>query len=111
MAHAALVDKNGIVREVLVVNDDNFKDANGKTISGPVGTFPQDELLNEYMLSLGLWVEDGLEEWRFTSYNNNFRGVYAGIGYTYDRKLDIFIAPEENGIEEEDIIEEEDPNA
>ena len=111
MATAALVDKNGIVREVLVVNDDNFKDANGKTISGPVGTFPQDELLNEYMLSLGLWVEDGLEEWRFTSYNNNFRGVYAGIGYTYDRMLDIFIAPEENGIEEEDIIEEEDPNA
>jgi hypothetical protein len=28
-----------------------------------------------------------------TSYNNNYRGVYAGIGYTYDAELDEFIAP------------------
>jgi hypothetical protein len=28
-----------------------------------------------------------------TSYNNNFRGVYAGIGYTYDAVNDVFIAP------------------
>ena len=26
-----------------------------------------------------------------TSYNGNIRGVYAGIGFTYDPKLDIFI--------------------
>ena len=30
-----------------------------------------------------------------TSYNNNFRGRYAGIGYTYDADLDEFIAPVE----------------
>ena len=34
-----------------------------------------------------------------------------GMGFTYDPDLDEFIAPEKNGIEEEDIIEEEDPNA
>ena len=28
-----------------------------------------------------------------TSYNNNFRGVYAGIGYTYDAVNDVFVAP------------------
>ncbi len=28
-----------------------------------------------------------------TSYNNNFRGVYAGVGYTYDPVNDVFIAP------------------
>jgi hypothetical protein len=28
-----------------------------------------------------------------TSYNGNMRGVYAGIGYTYDAELDEFVAP------------------
>ena len=28
-----------------------------------------------------------------TSYNGNIRGRYAGIGYTYDETLDVFIAP------------------
>jgi hypothetical protein len=28
-----------------------------------------------------------------TSYNGNIRGVYAGIGYTYDAELDVFVAP------------------
>ena len=29
-----------------------------------------------------------------TSYNNNIRGVYAGIGYTYDEVNDVFIRPQ-----------------
>ena len=31
--------------------------------------------------------------WKQTSYNGNFRGSYAGVGYTYDADLDEFIAP------------------
>ena len=31
--------------------------------------------------------------WKQTSYNGNFRGVYAGIGYTYDAVNDVFVAP------------------
>ena len=31
--------------------------------------------------------------WKQTSYNNNFRGRYAGIGYTYDAVNDVFVAP------------------
>lgn len=31
--------------------------------------------------------------WKQTSFNNNFRGVYAGIGYTYDAELDEFVPP------------------
>jgi hypothetical protein len=31
--------------------------------------------------------------WVQTSYNNNFRKNYAGIGYTYDRVRDAFIPP------------------
>ena len=94
MAHAAKIDKNGIVREVLVVDDDKFTDANGNLLGQKVGTFPQDELLTEYMESLGLHDPNSGEEWRFTSYNNNFRGVYAGQGYTYDRQADEFMPPE-----------------
>ena len=33
----------------------------------------------------GLWLQ--------TSYSGSFRGVYAGILYTYDPVLDIFVAP------------------
>jgi len=33
--------------------------------------------------------------WKQTSYNGNFRGTYAGIGYTYDAATDTFIAPPE----------------
>ena len=29
-----------------------------------------------------------------TSYNSNFRNVYAGIGFTYDSVNDVFIAPQ-----------------
>ena len=32
-----------------------------------------------------------------TSYNNNIRFNYAGVGYTYDEIKDAFIAPEPEG--------------
>jgi hypothetical protein len=31
--------------------------------------------------------------WVQTSYNDNFRKNYAGVGFTYDRAMDAFIAP------------------
>ena len=100
MAHAARIDSDGIVREVLVVDDDKFTDAKGKTIQGKVGTFPQDTMLMEYMESLGLHDPGSGEEWRFTSYNGNFRGVFAGQGFTYDRQADQFMIPETTQKEE-----------
>jgi hypothetical protein len=33
-------------------------------------------------------------EWIQTSYNNNFRKQYAGIGFTYDADADEFVAPQ-----------------
>jgi hypothetical protein len=36
--------------------------------------------------------------WLRTSYNNNIRGRYAGIGFTYDEATDEFVAP---AVEEE----------
>jgi hypothetical protein len=72
MAHFAKV-LNNIVQEVIVVSNDDA---------------PTEEVGQAFIASLGL---DG--EWLQTSYNNNFRGRYAGIGYTYDAELDEFVAP------------------
>ena len=76
MAHFARIE-DGIVREVIVIDND---DCGG-------GEFPESEPIGQaFIASIGL---EG--EWRQTSYNGNFRGTYAGIGYTFDG--DEFIAP------------------
>ena len=79
MAHFAKVD-NGIVSQVIVVSND---DCAG-------GDFPASEAAGQaFIASIGL-----AGEWKQTSYNSNFRGTYAGIGYTYDAVNDVFVAPE-----------------
>lgn len=78
MAHFALVE-DGIVTEVIVINND---DCLG-------GEFPESEIAGqEFIAGIGL-----SGEWLQTSYHANFRGMYAGIGYTYDPDLDEFIPP------------------
>ena len=77
MAHFAKLENN-IVTQVISVSNDVC----GKK-------YPASESIGQaFIASLGL---DG--EWLQTSYNNNFRGVYAGIGYTYDVDLDEFVPP------------------
>lgn len=78
MAHFAQLDENNIVINVIVVHnneliDDNGNESEAKGIDFCVAHFG------------GRWVQ--------TSYNATFRGVYAGIGYTYDETLDEFVAP------------------
>jgi hypothetical protein len=78
MAHFAQIADN-IVQRVIVVSNN---DCNG-------GDFPGSEPVGQaFIASVGLGGQ-----WLQTSYNNNFRGIYAGIGYTYDVELDAFIAP------------------
>jgi len=75
MAHYAFLDNNNIVTEVIVGRDE--------------------------------WEEvDGITDWeqaysevrgqvcKRTSYNNNIRGTYAGIGYYYNEEEDIFVTPQ-----------------
>ena len=82
MAHVARIDEDGIVREVHVLNNSDLPDDGAFT--------PEVEAAaNAFQHSLGL---DGV--WKLTSYNSNFRGRYAGIGYKYDEALDEFVAPE-----------------
>ena len=78
MAHFARLE-NGIVREVIVVAN---SDCAG-------GEYPEAEAAGQaFIAGIGL-----VGEWRQTSYNGNFRDVYAGIGYTYDPVLDVFVSP------------------
>ena len=80
MAHAARVDENNVVREVHVINN---HDLNGGDFN------PENELtLNGFQHNLGLQGK-----WLLTSYNNAFRGTYAGVGFPYDPDLDEFVVP------------------
>lgn len=69
MAHFAEIDKDSIVIRVVVVPDEFESD--GQTY------------LAETIGLGGTWIQ--------TSYNARIRGKYAGIGDTYDAKLDRFI--------------------
>lgn len=78
MAHFAKIE-NGVVSQVIVVNNSDC--AGGEyPLSEPIG--------QDFISGIGL-----AGEWLQTSYNGNFRGTYAGIGFTYDGDLDEFIAP------------------
>ena len=86
MAHFARVE-NGVVREVIVVAD---SDCAG-------GEYPEAESAGQaFIAGIGL-----AGEWRQTSYNSNFRSVYAGISYTFDAELDVFVAPVADVVEDE----------
>jgi len=81
MAHAARIE-DGIVREVIVVPND-------------LDETESDAAIEAYIHGIGL-----TGTWIRTSYNNNIRGRYAGIGFTYDADLDEFVAPEASAEDE-----------
>lgn len=78
MAHFAQV-KDGVVQTVIVVANDVLLDSEGVEQEALGAAFCAD-------LFGGEWIQ--------TSYNNNFRGQYASVGYTYDSIKDEFVAPE-----------------
>ena len=78
MAHFAKLDKDNIVTEIIVVNNEVLLDQNGNE---------QEQLGIDFCKQL--FGEDA--RWIQTSYNGNFRGRYAGIGMYYDKINDEFI--------------------
>jgi len=72
-AHAAHIDDDGIVREVIVVP---YLDDDDATITA-------------YCNGIGL-----AGTWLDTSYLGARRGRYAGVGMRYDAELDEFVSPE-----------------
>lgn len=70
MAHFAELDENNIVLRVCVVADEH--EADGEN------------------WCRAFWGGN----WKQTSYNNNIRYNYAGIGFTYDPVADAFYSPQ-----------------
>jgi hypothetical protein len=79
MAHFAKIDSNNTVIDMTVIDNNELKGLDFPA-SEPVG--------QKFIASIGL-----PGNWLQTSYNGNFRKKYAGLGYTYDKKLDAFIPP------------------
>jgi len=74
MAHYAFLDDNNIVIEVITGIDET-------------------ELIED--LNTETWYGNFRNKTcKRTSYNNNIRKQYAGIGYSYDPVADVFIAPQ-----------------
>jgi hypothetical protein len=83
MAHfAELNSSNEVLRVVVISNTD--VDANGGDQHADAETF---------VASIVPYSTGGAS-WKQTSYNNNFRKQYAGIGYSYDSSKNKFIAPQ-----------------
>jgi hypothetical protein len=80
MAHFAKLGVGNIVEQVIAVNNAVTTDANG---------VEQEQLGVDFINKL--YKTNDI--WKQTSYNNNIRKNYAGIGYTYDSNRDAFIAP------------------
>ena len=70
MAHFAKLDANNVVEQVIVVSNDDTADSSGVETESIGVAFCQK-------------LMGASTTWKQTSYNGNFRGNYAGIGYTY----------------------------
>jgi len=96
MAHFAELDENNIVKQVIVVHNNELLDENGNELEQKGIDFCVD-------LLGGRWIQ--------TSYNGNFRKNYAVINGLYDPIRDAFIAskPYESWVLNEDNCQWEAP--
>jgi len=73
MAYFAQIDKTNTVIDVIAVSNESVNNL----------PFPESEPIGqEFIASLNL---EG--QWLQTSYNANFRGMYAGIGFIFNSEL------------------------
>ena len=82
MAHFAKVDENNLVTEVIVIDN---------SVVDPNNTGNDNESLGQAYIADVLGLEGNYQQ---CSYNNNIRGHYAGIGYTWDEQHDEFMPPQ-----------------
>jgi hypothetical protein len=83
MAYFAKLGTGNIVEQVISINNAVITDANG---------VEQEQLGIDFINQL----YNTSDTWKQTSYNNNIRKNYAGIGDYYDQIIDAFIAPKPN---------------
>ena len=83
MAHFAELNSSNEVLRVIVISNEDVN-ANGGDLHADAETFVASIVPHS----------TGGAAWKQTSYNNNFRKQYAGIGVTYDASKDKFILPQ-----------------
>ena len=81
MAHFAQIGYGNEVLRVSVVRNEDILDGNGNE---------SEEVGIQFLKS----VHGHLTNWLQTSYNNNFRCRYAGIGMIYNNQHDVFLLPQ-----------------
>ena len=79
MSHFAKLDENNIVTQVIVVSNEDITDP---------FTGQEDEILGIAFCKKLLGGN-----WKQTSYNNNMRVRYAGVGYKFYEDLNAFVSP------------------
>jgi hypothetical protein len=92
MAHFAKLNENGVVMDVVVINNSDIGDL----------PFPESEPVGASYLNSFLPAA----VWKQTSYNGNFRARYASIGDTYMEQYDAFVPykPAEDFIFDEALL-------
>lgn len=80
MAHYAELNESKEVINVIVIDNNDILDEDGKE-SEAIG------------IAIAKQVTNSSNDWVQTSYNNNFRKQFGATGFTYDSTKDIFIAP------------------
>ena len=82
MAHFAELNSSNVVLRVVVISNDDVN-ANGGELSADAETFVKNLVPHT----------SGGTTWKQTSYNDNFRKQYAGVGFSYDASKNMFIVP------------------
>ena len=82
MANFALIKQNIVI--AVIVIDNEILISNGIEV---------EQLGVDFINSLNIKSIYDYDNIKQTSYNSNFRKVYAGIGFTYDSVNNVFIAP------------------
>jgi hypothetical protein len=100
MAHFAKINENNVVEQIIVISNCAIGGCIGKTHWDYQEEYHKDHGNLDYpeqeAIGQKLIVELGYEgKWLQTSYNEKFRGQYAGPGMIYDAQKDEFIFPTE----------------
>ncbi|MFN7322678.1 MAG: hypothetical protein ACK5SP_00270 [bacterium] len=91
MAHFAQLDENNVVTQVIVVHNSELVESKQTTVNedGSVSVAVVESEQRGIDFCKSLFGDD--TRWVQTSYNNSFRGKYAGVGDTFEDG--VFVAP------------------
>ncbi len=82
MGYFAKINDGNVLQVISISND---------VLGEPTLAFPDTEGAGRAFIANTLKLEG---EWRQTSFNANFRGTYAGVGYTFNAERDEFVPPD-----------------